>query len=203
MSGRLEARRALVTGAATGIGRATAERFAAEGARVVPFGLGGVELDAVASRVGGVAIHGDVTDAGDVARALAACGGQVDILVNAAGIVAIDDPLAVVDETWNRVFAINLTAVMAVCRMVVPTMIERGAGAVVNIASVAAFNSSPSTTSYAASKAALVSYTRSLAYAHGADGVRANVVAPGWVRTPMSEHGDGAAGRRQRHHQGG
>ena len=76
---------------------------------------------------------------------------------------------------------------MAVCRAALPRLIATR-GNVVNVASVAAFNASPDTTSYAASKAALVSYTRSLAHAHGADGVRANCVAPGWVRTPMSEY---------------
>lgn len=187
MSGRLHGRRSLVTGAATGIGRATSERLAAEGAEVVLFGLGGAELEAVAESVGGIAVHGDVTDRADIAKAVAACGGRIDVLVNAAGIVSLDHPLEVVDETWERVFAVNLTAIVAICRSVVPKMIQGGGGAVVNIASVAAFNSSPATTSYAASKAALVSYTRSLAFAHGPDGIRANVVAPGWVRTPMSE----------------
>ena len=123
------------------------------------------------------------------------------MLVNAAGIVSLDHPLEAVDETWERVFAVNLTAIVAICRSVVPKMIQGGGGAVVNIASVAAFNSSPATTSYAASKAALVSYTRSLAFAHGPDGIRADVVAPGWVRTPMSEM-EMRMRRLHRHHEG-
>jgi NAD(P)-dependent dehydrogenase (short-subunit alcohol dehydrogenase family) len=82
---------------------------------------------------------------------------------------------------------VNLTGTMRVCRAALPRLRQRG-GAIVNIASVAAFNSSPESVSYAASKAAVVSYTRSLAFAHGGDGIRANAVAPGWVRTPMSEY---------------
>ncbi len=177
MSGRLAGRRALVTGAATGLGRATADRFAAEGAEVVRFGL-----DLPDS-----AVPGDITDARDIVRAVAACGDRLDILVNAAGIILQDDPLSIADDGWDRTFAVNLTGVMAMCRAALPLMLRRPGAAVVNVASVAAFNASPATTSYAASKAGLVSYTRSLAYAHGPDGLRANVVAPGWVRTPMSE----------------
>lgn len=129
----------MITGAATGIGRATAELFARNGARVVLFGLGGATLDEAATATGGAAVHGDVTHLGDIAAALSSCGGALDIVVNAAGLIA-------------------------------------------------AFNSSPEGVSYAASKAGVVSYTRSLAYAHGGDGIRANAVAPGWVHTPMSEY---------------
>lgn len=89
------------------------------------------------------------------------------------------------DEVWTRTLDVNLTRTMWVCRAALPLLRER---AIVNIASVAAFNASPDSVSYAASKAAVVSYTRSLAYAHGADGVRSNAVAPGWVRTPMSAY---------------
>jgi NAD(P)-dependent dehydrogenase (short-subunit alcohol dehydrogenase family) len=186
MTGRLDGQTALVTGAATGIGRAVAERFAAEGANVVLFGLEGADLSAVARQCGGVAVEGDVTRGGDIERAVAACGRRLDIVVNAAGLIAIDSPAQVDDETWRRVFAVNVEGPMAVCRAALPMLIA-AMGCVVNVSSVAAFNASPNTTAYAASKSALVSYTRSLAHAHGADGVRANCVAPGWVRTPMSE----------------
>lgn len=186
MSGRLAGLTALVTGAATGIGRATAERFAGEGARLVLFGLGREALDGLARETGGTAIHGDVTREDDIAAAIAACGGRLDIVVNAAGLIVPDTPETVTDAVWDRTLAVNLTGTMKVCRASLPLLKARG-GAVVNIASVAAFNASPDSASYAASKAALVAYTRSLAYAHGPDGIRANAVAPGWVRTPMSE----------------
>lgn len=183
---RLAGKTALVTGAATGIGRAVAGRFAREGARVVLFGLGGDALHEAAQACGGAAVPGDVTSHGDVARALSACGRRLDVVVNAAGFIALDAPGLIDDETWRRVFAVNADGPMAVCRAALPLLIA-SRGNVVNVASVAAFHASPHTTSYAAAKAALVSYTRSLAHAHGGDGVRANCVAPGWVRTPMSE----------------
>jgi NAD(P)-dependent dehydrogenase (short-subunit alcohol dehydrogenase family) len=184
---RLDGKTALVTGAATGIGRATALLLARNGARVVPFGLGDAELEAVAAESGGRAIHGDVTQPADIAEAVAACGARLDILVNAAGLIIPDQPLTVSDEVWARTLDVNLTGTMRVCRASLPLLRHRG-GAIVNVASVAAFNASPDGVSYAASKAAVVAYTRSLAYAHGADGIRANAVAPGWVRTPMSTY---------------
>lgn len=185
MTGRLAGKTALITGAATGMGRATAERFAAEGARLVLFGLGGAELDDAGRVTGAQVFHGDITRAEDVARAIAACGAKLDILVSAAGIILTDTPETVTDEGWDKTFAVNVTGTMNVCRAALPLL--KGGGAIVNIASVAAFNSGPGMTSYASSKAALVAYTRSIAVAHGPDGIRANVIAPGWVRTPMSD----------------
>lgn len=184
---RLEGRTALVTGAATGIGRATVLLLAQNGARVVLFGLGEAELEAAAAEAGGNAIYGDVTQSTDIAKAVAACGARLDILVNAAGLIIPDQPLTVSDEVWAKTLDVNLTGTMRVCRASLP-LLRQGGGAIVNIASVAAFNASPDSASYAASKAAVVAYTRSLAYAHGADGIRANAVAPGWVRTPMSAY---------------
>ena len=186
MTGRLAGKNALVTGAATGIGRAVVERFAAEDAHVVLFGLGGGQLQVAARGCGGIAVEGDVTRQADIERAIAGCCGRLDVVVNAAGVIALDSPAHVDDDTWRRLFAVNVEGPMAVCRAALPLLIA-ARGSVVNVASVAAFNASPNTTTYAASKSALVSYTRSLAHAHGPDGVRANCVAPGWVRTPMSE----------------
>lgn len=186
MTKRLIGKIALVTGAATGIGRAVAERFSAEGARVVLFGHGGSELQAVARACGGVAVDGDVTQAADVLQAIGACSGKLDVVVNSAGIIAIDEPWRIDDAIWRRIFAVNVEAPIAICRAALP-MLLASKGCVVNVASVAAFNAAPNTSAYAASKSALISYTRSLAHAHGADGLRANCVAPGWVRTPMSE----------------
>lgn len=186
MTGRLIGRRALVTGAASGMGRATAELFAREGASLVLFGLGGAVLDEAAAVTGGLAVHGTVTEDADIAHAIEACNGRLDILVNAAGIILLDEPESLSDEAWEQSFAVNATGAMKVCRASLPLLKQRG-GAIVNIASVGAFNGSPVNAAYSASKAALVSYTRTLAYAHGPDGIRVNAVAPGWVRTPMSE----------------
>ncbi|QKC85387.1 SDR family oxidoreductase [Mesorhizobium sp. NZP2077] len=185
MSRRLAGRKALITGAATGMGQATAELFGRHGAEIVVFGHGGDALDEAAQASGGTAVHGDITIADDVARAIEACGGRLDIVVNAAGVMILDEPESLSDETWERSFAVNVTGAMMVCRASLPLLKQRG-GAIVNIASVGAFNASGQNAAYSASKAALVSYTRSLAYAHGPDGIRANAVAPGWVRTPMS-----------------
>lgn len=187
MSGKLVGRTVLISGAATGMGRATAIRFAREGARLVLFGLGGASLEEAAALADGTAVHGDITESADIGRAIEACHGQLDIVVNAAGIILLDEPETVSDHAWEKSFAVNVTGAMKVCRAALP-FLKRQGGAIVNIASVAAFNASPANAAYAASKAALVSYTRTLAYAHGPDGIRANVVAPGWVRTPMSEY---------------
>ena len=186
MSGRLKGKTALITGAATGMGRATALRFAQEGGLCVLFSLGGNELTSAASETGGIAVHGDVTKAEDIARAAAALP-AFDILVNAAGIHTPDDPHTIEDATWDRMFAVNVTGAMAITRAVLPGMMARRSGAIVNIASVGAFNATPGGASYAASKAALVAFTRATANTYGAYGIRANAVAPGWVRTPMSE----------------
>ena len=185
MSRRLEGRKVLITGAATGMGRAAAELFGREGAKVVAFGHGEKVLDEAATASGGLAVRGDITNAGDIARAIDACNGRRDVVVNAAGVMILDEPQTLTDEAWAKSFAVNVTGSMMVCRAALPLLKQRG-GAIVNIASVGAFNASGQNAAYSASKAALVSYTRSLAFAHGADGIRANAVAPGWVRTPMS-----------------
>jgi NAD(P)-dependent dehydrogenase (short-subunit alcohol dehydrogenase family) len=182
----LKGKRALITGAATGMGRATAERFAQEGAELILFGLGGDLLDDVAAKTNGIAIHGDVTQMADIEAAISACDGQLDILVSAAGVIFDDDPETIQDEVWDKTFDVNTKGAMRMCRAAIPLLKKQG-GAIVNIASVAAQNSGPGMASYAASKSALITYTKSIANAHGPDGIRANVVLPGWVRTPMSE----------------
>ena len=121
-----------------------------------------------------------------VARALGAFG-CLDVVVNAAGIVANDDVADIDDAVWSRLLDVNLTGAMRVCRAALPGMQKQRAGAIVNVASVAAFNASPGMASYAAGKAGLVALTRALANRYGADGIRANCLCPGWVRTPMSE----------------
>src|SRR5262249_30865208 len=112
MTGRLAGKTALITGAATGIGRAVAERFASEGARIVLFGLGGAELEAVAGAWGGRAVEGDVTRAADIAAGISSCGGALDIVVNAAGFIALDAPADIADETWRHIFAVNVEGPM-------------------------------------------------------------------------------------------
>lgn len=181
----LEHKTFLVTGAATGIGAAVTRLFAQEGAKVVAFGLGGDALDGVARETGAIAVHGSVTEEGDLARAAVA--GPLDGLVHAAGVIAEDEPLSIDDGVWQRTIDVNLTGTMRTNRAVLPVLLARGGGAIVNIASVAAFNASPGMATYAASKSGIVSFTRSIAVTYGPQGVRANCLCPGWTRTPMSE----------------
>lgn len=185
MNGQL----ALVTGAASGIGCAVVERLRADGAQVIAFDCDAAALAALAARTGAVACGGDVTRQDDVDRAIAAAAAQgaLRIVVNAAGVIAADDPETVADATWERMLAVNLTGAMRVCRAALPLLRAAGGGSIVNVASVAAFNSTPGSASYAPSKAGLVAYTRNIAYVHGADNIRANCVCPGWTRTAMAE----------------
>jgi NAD(P)-dependent dehydrogenase (short-subunit alcohol dehydrogenase family) len=189
MSMRLAGKTALVTGAASGIGAAVVRRFREEGAEVIAAGLQPGLLAELARESGASAADCDVTQEADVRRAVeqARASGRLDIVVNAAGIVQNDDVGGIDDRVWERTLAVNLTGAMRVCRAAIPQMQRQGGGAIVNIASVAAFNASTGMGSYAPSKAGLVALTRSIANRYGADAIRANCLCPGWVRTPMSE----------------
>lgn len=186
---RLVGKTALVTGAATGIGEAIVRRFRDEGAEVIAAGLQPELLAELARQTGARAAHCDVTKESDVRRAVeqAQALGRLDIVVNAAGVIQTDDVAEIEDFVWERTLAVNLTGTMRVCRAAIPQMQRQGGGAIVNIASVAAFNASIGQGSYAPSKAGLVALTRSIANRYGADAIRANCLCPGWVRTPMSE----------------
>ena len=180
---------ALVFGAASGIGAAAVRRFAGEGALVVASGIPLPELDAGLRAQGATAILCDVTRDEEVQAAVAdtlARHGRIDVLVNAAGVIANDDAAEIVDAVWSRQHEINLAGTMRTMRAVLPHMLARGAGSVVNIASVAAFNAGAGSASYAASKAGVVALTRSAAQAYGTHGVRVNALCPGWVDTPMA-----------------
>jgi NAD(P)-dependent dehydrogenase (short-subunit alcohol dehydrogenase family) len=176
-----------VTGGGRGIGRAIAERLAAEGARVVVTGRTRAEIDEVASRLGGEAVEVDMSDRAALARAVAAIaeGGRVDVLVNNAG-VAGSAPLArTSDEMFDRIMAINAAAPLALMRAFVPGMVEARWGRVVNVASVAGLVGQAYTTAYCASKHALVGLTRAVALEVAEKGVTVNAVCPGWVETRM------------------
>lgn len=179
----------LVTGAASGIGAATVEQLAEEGARVLAFDRDAAALDALARRTGATAFIGDVTQQQDVDSAMRVISdlGRLYAVVNGAGVVATDDPQDVIDATWDRLIAVNLTGTMRVCRAAIALLKAAGGGAIVNVASVAAFNSSAGSASYAPSKAGVVAYTRNIAYVNGVDNIRANCVCPGWTRTAMAE----------------
>jgi NAD(P)-dependent dehydrogenase (short-subunit alcohol dehydrogenase family) len=178
---RLKDKVALVSGAATGIGAAVVERFAAEGAVVVACGVPLPPFDG--------ALTCDVRDDAHVRATVAAVlarHGRVDVLLNAAGVIANDDAADIDDAQWLRQHDVNLGGTMRTMRAVLPGMLQQGSGAIVNIASVAAFNAGAGAASYAASKAGVVALTRSAAQAYGSRGVRVNAVCPGWVDTPMA-----------------
>lgn len=181
---------ALVCGAATGIGAAVARRLHSEGAQLVVIGMQPALLADVAAACGALAIACDVTNDAQVRNAVDEAlerHGAIDVLVNAAGIVINDDAANIDDAQWQRTHDVNLGGTMRLMRAVLPGMVKRQSGNVVNVASVAAFNASAGMASYSASKAGVVALTRAAANAYGADGVRVNALCPGWVDTPMSQ----------------
>ncbi len=194
-SGRFHQRVALVTGAARGIGRAIAVRLAAEGAHVVVSDVdaAGAEETAEAIRGTGQQADGawlDVTDADSrTATITATCEqhGPIDILVNNAGIFTAQQPLEVSLASWRRTFAVNTEALFFCCQEVLPIMVERGYGRIVNLSSIAAKVGNPTMIAYNASKAAVMAITRNLGVAFAREGVTVNCVLPGIVDTPMWE----------------
>lgn len=188
--GRLAGKNALVCGGESGIGAAIVRRFQAEGATVLAAGVQAELLVSLARDFGVTTAICDVTEQSAVTRTVtqaAALPGGLQIVVNAAGIMHADNVADIEDEVWDRLLAVNLSGTMRVCRASIPHLMRAGGGAIVNIASVAAFNGSAGMASYASGKAAIVAFTRTLANEYGQYRIRANTLCPGWVRTPMSE----------------
>lgn len=181
----LKGRRAVVTGGAQGIGLAVARRFAASGASVVIWDINAEAAQAAADEVGGIARRVELTDDADVAAA-AAEAGAVDILVNNAGITGGNARLWEIEpETWRQVMQVNLNAPYVICRALVPGMIERGYGRIVNVASIAGKEGNPNAAHYSASKAALIALTKSLGKELAGTGVVVNAITPAAARTPI------------------
>jgi NAD(P)-dependent dehydrogenase (short-subunit alcohol dehydrogenase family) len=188
---RLAGRTAVVTGAAGGIGRASARRLAAEGANVVVADLDEDGGKAVADEVGGLFVRTDVTSPSDVDGLFAAAReryGSVDVSMHNAGINPPDDGsvLETGMDAWRRVQEVNLTSVYLCCRAVLPYMREQGRGSIINVASfVAVMGAATSQISYSASKGAVLSMTREMGVQFAREGVRVNALCPGPVNTPL------------------
>jgi glucose 1-dehydrogenase len=197
---RLKNKACVVTGAASGIGRATAIRFAQEGAAValidrqaesrlaeeVP-----ATVDVIRSS-GGKAwqLIADVSDAESVDRAISEAEnelGQIDILVNSAGVFIRNRITDVSEEEWDRVLDVNLKGYFLTCRRVIPGMLRQGHGSIVNISSIHGFLGTGNAATYCASKGGVTNLTRQLAVDYAAEGIRVNAVAPGCVATAMSK----------------
>ncbi|HEY7597813.1 MAG TPA: 3-oxoacyl-ACP reductase [Actinophytocola sp.] len=188
---RLQDRVAVVTGAASGIGLATARRFAEEGARVVAVDLTTDAIETLAKEVDGAAITCDVTDEAAVEAMfdqVARTHGSVDVAFNNAGISPPEDDsiLTTGVEVWERVQRVNLTSVYLCCKYVLPHMRRQGRGSIINTASfVAVMGAATSQISYSASKGGVLSMTRELGVQFAREGIRVNALCPGPVNTPL------------------
>jgi 3-oxoacyl-[acyl-carrier protein] reductase len=183
----LEGKNALVTGASRGIGRAIAVELAAAGASVVVgYRSGREEAEALASELGGRAIQADVSNPDDAKR-LVEEAGDLDVLVNNAGLTRDGLLARMSDEDWRTVIDTNLASVFYTCRAVTRPMMKKRAGSIVNISSIVGVHGNWGQTNYAASKAGIIGFTKSLARELGSRNVRANVVAPGYVKTQLTD----------------
>ena len=188
----MKGRVAVVTGAASGIGRATAELFAAEGARVLAVDInpdGEAAARVIEASGGEVAfVQADVARDSEceavVSAALQVHGG-IDVLVNCAGVVRRATVLETSETDWDHVMDVNVKAVYLLARETIPVMIERGGGVIVNIASGWGLAAGPRAAAYCASKGAVVQLTKAMAIDHAVHGIRVNCVCPGDVDTPM------------------
>ena len=183
----LDGKTALVTGASRGIGRAIAVELAAGGATVViGYRSGRDEAEALAAEIGGRAVQADVASPEDAKR-LVEEAGDLDILVNNAGLTRDGLLARMPDDDWRTVIETNLSSVFYTCRAVCRPMMRKRGGAIVNVSSIVGVHGNWGQTNYAASKAGIIGFTKSLAKELGSRNVRANVVAPGYVKTQLTE----------------
>jgi 3-oxoacyl-[acyl-carrier protein] reductase len=182
----LAGKTALVTGGSRGIGAAIVRELAGAGAAVVVgYRSGAEEANALATEVGARAVQADVSAPEEAAR-LVEDAGDVDILVNNAGVTRDGLLARMADEDWRAVIETNLSSVFYTCRAVTRPMMKKRAGTIVNVSSIVGLHGNWGQTNYAASKAGIIGFTKSLARELGSRGVRANVVAPGYIETRLT-----------------
>jgi 3-oxoacyl-[acyl-carrier protein] reductase len=183
----LAGRTALVTGGSRGIGRAIASELARAGASVViGYHSGADEAAELAAEIGGRAVQADVSSSEEAQR-LVEEAGDIDILVNNAGLTRDGLLARMSDDDWHAVIETNLSSVFYTCRAVTRPMMKKRGGAIVNISSIVGVHGNWGQTNYGASKAGIIGFTKSLARELGSRGVRANVVAPGYVTTRLTD----------------
>jgi 3-oxoacyl-[acyl-carrier protein] reductase len=183
----LDGKLALVTGASRGIGRAIAEELARAGASVVVgYRSGKDEAEQLAASIGGRAVQADVSSA-DEAKRLVEEAGDIDVLVNNAGLTRDGLLARMSDDDWRTVIETNLSSVFYTCRAVTRPMMKKRGGSIVNISSIVGVHGNWGQTNYGASKAGIIGFTKSLARELGSRNIRANVVAPGYVKTALTE----------------
>jgi 2-hydroxycyclohexanecarboxyl-CoA dehydrogenase len=208
---RSEPRVAVVTGGASGIGLAISERLAADGMAVAVFDREG---DAAVEAAGKIAAAGhqalgvqvDVTDRGQIDAGVARVRGDFGrptVLVNNAGIPALDPVLKITPDKWQRLLDVNLTGTFNCCQAVVPDMVEEGWGRIVNISSSSAHSGQQYMTHYVAAKAGVIGFTKSLALEFGPKGITVNTIPPGFIDTPMlrRQESKGLLGEGVEHHE--
>jgi 3-oxoacyl-[acyl-carrier protein] reductase len=183
----LAGKTALVTGGSRGIGAAIVRELAAAGASVViGYNAGGDEAGALATEIGGRAIQADVSSSDEATR-LVEEAGDIDVLVNNAGLTRDGLLARMSDADWHEVIETNLSSIFYTCRAVARPMMKKRAGSIVNVSSIVGVHGNFGQTNYAASKAGIIGFTKSLARELGSRGVRANVVAPGYVQTRLTD----------------
>jgi NAD(P)-dependent dehydrogenase (short-subunit alcohol dehydrogenase family) len=192
---RLSDKVAIITGAASGIGAGTAALFAEHGARLVLVdrdceGLAAISSSLAAAGAQVRSVCGDVAAAETITQVVAQAieaFGQIDVVFNNAGIMPTGELTGFAEATWDHVMAVNVKAMYLMCKAVIPHMLQRGAGSIINTSSVMATLTEPGYEAYTTSKAAVVGLTKAIAVSYAEQGIRCNCICPGWVDTPLNQ----------------